>query len=417
MIDFRYHVVSLVAVFMALAVGIVLGAGPLGQEISSTLEGQVKDLREERNGLRAQLDQAEGRDELKDQAVQVVTPALAADQLTGRRVGLITLPGADRNIVGQVQERLTAAGATVVLTVRVGDAWHDPDAQATRREAALELAPEVADPEPREGAEPTVETVMAAALAGRDEQTSSGAWRMASDRLEELDIYSTNWADSEPSDFPEPPDTFVMITGDLQVEQVEEDEEGNPRLQQALDLVAALGSLEVPTLVAGYGTESYADPVQAAESPVVRGLRAESSIAETVASVDNAEGATGQLAVVLGLRWMIDGDAGHWGVGTDAVAPLPNVPEPLGADADQTVPGPTLPLEPTDPGEAEQSGADGSADTGTDPVGAVAPESPSSPPADSRDATDPPSGATEPPAGTAEDPTGATQPTTGTPSS
>ena len=29
MIDFRYHLVSLIAVFMALAVGVVLGAGPL----------------------------------------------------------------------------------------------------------------------------------------------------------------------------------------------------------------------------------------------------------------------------------------------------------------------------------------------------------------------------------------------------
>ncbi|NIS33816.1 MAG: copper transporter, partial [Actinobacteria bacterium] len=30
MIDFRYHLVSIIAVFFALAVGIVLGAGPLG---------------------------------------------------------------------------------------------------------------------------------------------------------------------------------------------------------------------------------------------------------------------------------------------------------------------------------------------------------------------------------------------------
>ncbi|USQ78377.1 copper transporter [Ornithinimicrobium faecis] len=365
MIDFRYHLVSLVAVFMALAVGIVLGAGPLGQEISSTLEGQVKDLREERNGLRAQLDQAHDREQLKDQAFAIATPTLTANQLTDRRVAIITLPGADRNIVGQVHDQLTSAGAAVVLTVRLDDAWHDPEAADTRHEAAAELAPEVDDPEPREGAEPTLETVMAAALAGRDEGTASGAWRMASDRLEELNFYSTNWADSEPSDFPEPPDTFVVVTGDLKVQQVEEDEAGAPRLQQSLGLIAALGELEVPTLVAGSGTESYADPVQAAESPVVRGLRAESAMAETVASVDNAEGPAGQLAVVLGLRWMIDGEAGHWGVGTDAVAPLPNIPEPPAAEDEESVPGPTLPLEPTLPGSGEESGSPGSGGDGS----------------------------------------------------
>lgn len=370
MIDFRYHLVSLVAVFMALAVGIVLGAGPLGQEISSTLEGQVKDLREERNGLRAQLEQAGDREAVKDQAFGIVTPSLTEGQLTDRRVAIITLPGADRNIVGQVQDQLTGAGASVVLTVRLSDAWHDPDAAATRHEVAAELAPEVADPEPREGAEPTLETVMAAALAGRDEGTASGAWRMAADRLEELDFFSTNWADSEPADFPEPPDTFVVVTGDLKVEQVEEDEDGSPRLEQALGLIAALGGLEVPTLVAGSGTESFADPVQAAESPVVRGLRAESAIAETVASVDNAEGPAGQLAVVLGLRWMIDGEAGHWGVGTDAVAPLPNVPEPLAAENEETSPGPTLPVDPPLPSDGEETGGVGE---GTAPVGPVAP--------------------------------------------
>ena len=46
MIDFRYHLVSLVAVFIALAVGIALGAGPLREGISSTLESEVAQLRE-----------------------------------------------------------------------------------------------------------------------------------------------------------------------------------------------------------------------------------------------------------------------------------------------------------------------------------------------------------------------------------
>ena len=49
MIDFRYHLVSLVAVFLALSVGIVLGAGPLKGKIdsgvSSTLTNEVAALR------------------------------------------------------------------------------------------------------------------------------------------------------------------------------------------------------------------------------------------------------------------------------------------------------------------------------------------------------------------------------------
>ena len=40
-IDFRYHLVSLVSIFLALAVGIVLGAGPLKERLGNTLTGEV----------------------------------------------------------------------------------------------------------------------------------------------------------------------------------------------------------------------------------------------------------------------------------------------------------------------------------------------------------------------------------------
>ena len=58
MIDFRYHIVSLISVFLALAVGIILGAGPLQGAIGDQLTGQVEQLRTERNELRDQLDEA-----------------------------------------------------------------------------------------------------------------------------------------------------------------------------------------------------------------------------------------------------------------------------------------------------------------------------------------------------------------------
>lgn len=56
MVDFRYHLVSLVSVFLALAVGIILGAGPLQNSIGNTLQDQVTELRTSRNEARAQAD-------------------------------------------------------------------------------------------------------------------------------------------------------------------------------------------------------------------------------------------------------------------------------------------------------------------------------------------------------------------------
>ena len=56
MIDFRYHLVSIVSIFLALAVGIVLGAGPLKEDIGNTLTQQTSVLRAEKSELRTELD-------------------------------------------------------------------------------------------------------------------------------------------------------------------------------------------------------------------------------------------------------------------------------------------------------------------------------------------------------------------------
>ena len=51
MIDFRYHLVSIISVFLALAVGIVLGAGPLQANLGDQLSDQVAALRTEKQAL------------------------------------------------------------------------------------------------------------------------------------------------------------------------------------------------------------------------------------------------------------------------------------------------------------------------------------------------------------------------------
>lgn len=58
MVDFRYHLVSLVSVFLALAVGIILGAGPLQNAIGDTLSNRVEALRASRDDAREKFDAA-----------------------------------------------------------------------------------------------------------------------------------------------------------------------------------------------------------------------------------------------------------------------------------------------------------------------------------------------------------------------
>ena len=80
MIDFRYHLVSIVSIFMALAVGIVLGAGPLKEDIGNTLTSEVKNLRADKAALRSDLDVAE---RAPRRATSSPRPATAASSRTG----------------------------------------------------------------------------------------------------------------------------------------------------------------------------------------------------------------------------------------------------------------------------------------------------------------------------------------------
>ena len=116
MIDFRYHLVSLVAVFIALAVGIALGAGPLREGISSTLESEVADLRSERADLRAQVDSADRLAEARDSVLRAVDERVVAGTLKGVRVGIVVLHRDEQVLPVDghvVRDRRTAVAAGV----------------------------------------------------------------------------------------------------------------------------------------------------------------------------------------------------------------------------------------------------------------------------------------------------------------
>lgn len=141
MIDFRYHLVSLVSVFLALAVGVVLGAGPLRGQIAETLDKQVDLLRAEKDQLRAEATVAQKAVENRDTFAGQVLPDLVGSRLTGRSVAVVVLPGADRDAVEPLVAALTAAGATVTGQVEPKSEWADPQADAARRAASRKLGP------------------------------------------------------------------------------------------------------------------------------------------------------------------------------------------------------------------------------------------------------------------------------------
>ena len=140
MIDFRYHLVSLIAVFMALAVGVVLGAGPLQGTLGSALSDQVTQLRADRNRLSRNLETPQNAVNDRDSYISASSKTLLAGSLSGQRVAVVSLPGANSDDVDATVSALTNAGATISARVSLTDAWVSKSRETFRSTYAAQFA-------------------------------------------------------------------------------------------------------------------------------------------------------------------------------------------------------------------------------------------------------------------------------------
>ncbi len=115
MISFRHHIVSLVAVFLALAAGIVLGGGPLSD--LGRDDRPAAATTQERKADRAAS--------YGDRFAAANAEALYAGGLEDRDVSVVVLPGADPEVVSALGEQVETAGGAVAGTYEVQEALID----------------------------------------------------------------------------------------------------------------------------------------------------------------------------------------------------------------------------------------------------------------------------------------------------
>ncbi|MEV4678533.1 copper transporter, partial [Actinomadura sp. NPDC049382] len=139
MIDFRYHLVSIVAIFLALALGIVLGSTTLSDSVSDTLRQQANSAA--KTAQQARLAQRELEHQVKgqEQFANVLSPQIVADRLKDQSVVLIETPGAGNDSIERVSELAKNAGAAVTGRVTIQKKLLDADQQTTVDELATQL--------------------------------------------------------------------------------------------------------------------------------------------------------------------------------------------------------------------------------------------------------------------------------------
>ena len=120
MFDFRYHALSLAAVFLALVVGLLLGVAIGDKELVSSAQRDLRSsLRADVRQADQERDEAQARLREQEQFADDAYPILTNDQLRGRRIGLVVLGNDDRapDIIRRTLEP-TGADLSLVAVVR-----------------------------------------------------------------------------------------------------------------------------------------------------------------------------------------------------------------------------------------------------------------------------------------------------------
>jgi hypothetical protein len=309
-ISFRYHIVSIVSVFLALAIGVALGGGPLKGEVDNTLVDQVKADRETKLALQAQIATLKATGGFEDRFAETVAPTLLGSSLKGHVVDLVVLPTASQSDVAALAKDVATAGGTVGGTVRVGDGLVDVGNKQLVDELGSQLldgasgldVPADASPYERMGAliaraigtdkiggatvDSTSDSIMAG-LSTAGMMSTEGQLQRRGDLV--LVVAGTGSGDAETRQ-----GSNSIVT--TLVEAVDKDTQG----------VVLTGPI-----------------VSAKDNGVVKAVRADVVAARDVSTVDTLGRAAGQVVSVMALAEQAAGRTGHYGAVDAADGTMP----------------------------------------------------------------------------------------------
>lgn len=289
MISFRYHLVSIAAVLLALAAGVALGAGPLDDNTVLSGDG---------DGSGTSADPAIARFESGYAAR--TSGALLKDALKGRSVVVMTLPGARAEESKDIRADIEKAGGAVTGEVQLTSKLVDPANRQFSEGVAQQSASDVTGVADAGESYGRIGAALGRSVlgdAGKDLDTTATTISSAFDEGK-LVTYA-----AKPAKFA---NLAVVVSGPGRA-----GDSGSVAAQLSKAFDGAGGG----AVLAGPSTSSQ-------EGGVLAALR-DSDAASQVSTVDVTDTAAGRIVVALALAREADGQSGSWGTSRSADGPLP----------------------------------------------------------------------------------------------
>ncbi|MEU1394987.1 copper transporter [Micromonospora zamorensis] len=313
MINFRYHVVSLTAVFLALAIGLVVGTAALNGPVADSLEGQVTGLRKDNQNWRQTVSNMEKQLGMEEKFAEEMSQVVLPGTLTGRRVVVLSLPNGRDHTEG-VLKKLQLGGATITGRVDLQDKFINPDNNSNLLELAVTAARPTAQTTGLPGNGHGVETSSALLASVLLDRTQGTAPVSDADRRAVLAAYNNaGYLTTDSNKVTGSAEAVVVISGQPYVDKdSDKRDESVVKIAEQFDRTGSI-------VVAGNGSVG---------GNLVSVVRGDPVLAQTISTVDNANTGQGQLVTSLALvQQLTEKRAGQYGVGDNAASLLPRLPE------------------------------------------------------------------------------------------
>jgi len=332
-INLRYHVVSLVAVFLALGMGIVMGSTVIDRVTVDALNNNLNSVRSDVNRTR---DENRKLSELVREGQEFADQSLThvvRNQLPGVPVLVIAVNGVDRKPVDSLRQSLETAGASLQGTLWVTSKMRlDNDSETRALAAALASASTTTTTAPPATGSPTssVPPSTTTPEAAADEVRQQALAKLITEPGSVAAMVGAGFFGYEPPPagagatstsappapalgvIPAAGTRFVVVSGAGA-------EVGDDVL--AIPLARALATGGGPAVAAESGQDT-----DGGRGVFVGLLRGDAAANGKVSTVDNLESPMGQAAVVLALEELGQARVGHFGVGPGAQRLLPALP-------------------------------------------------------------------------------------------